>query len=175
MQVTITERDVVALNKFMLLHSKKAKKQKIVSTYAIAFEFLIFGIIIDGLFKTAPIASIASLIMGALWLVFFPKFYRKMLRKHIANAENIEPSSVVMNFLWSEAEISFANGEASASEKFATSDLNRIARSGENYFLGFERGFHIVLPYTEDTAREVENLAKFRNLAIESVDLNQKI
>ena len=175
MQVTITNADVTALNKFMLLHSKKAKKQKLISTYAIPFEFLLVGIIIDGLFKTAPIASVASVVLGILWLVFYPKFYRKMLHKHVANTENIEASSVQMNFDWSQSEISFSNGEARASEKFSTTDLNRIAKSDKNYFLGFERGFHIVLPCLGDTAPEIEKLAKFRNLAIEEVDLNQKI
>ena len=74
MKVQITNRDVDNLNKFMLLYSKKARKQRLVSTYAIPFEFLLLGIIISGLLKTAPIASVASVILGAAWLIFYTKF-----------------------------------------------------------------------------------------------------
>ena len=43
MKVRITNRDVDNLNKFMLLYSKKARKQRLISTYAIPFEFLLVG------------------------------------------------------------------------------------------------------------------------------------
>ena len=175
MKVRITNRDVDNLNKFMLLYSKKARKQRLISTYAIPFEFLLVGIIIDGLLKTAPIASISSVILGAAWLIFYPKFYRSMLRKHLASAKLAQNSNIEMEFIAGEDEISFSKGEPRASEKFAARSLNRIAAGGENFFLAFDRGFHIVLPKNAETDAAVQNLADLRGLQIESVDMDVEI
>ena len=175
MKVQITNHDVDNLNKFMLLYSKKARKQRLVSTYAIPFEFLLVGIIIDGLLKTAPIASVASVILGAAWLIFYPKFYRRMLRKHLASAKLAQSSSAEMSFVADGETISFSKGEPRASEKFAARSLNRIAASGENFFLAFDRGFHIVLPKNAETDAAVQHLAGLRELQIEPVDLDVEI
>ena len=174
MKVRITNRDVDNLNKFMLLYSKKARKQRLVSTYAIPFEFLLMGIIIDGLLKTAPIASVASVILGAAWLIFYPKFYRRMLRKHLAAAKLEQDSSTEMSFVADGETISFSKGEPRASEKFTARSLNRIAAGGENFFLAFDRGFHIVLPKNETDAA-VQQLAGLRGLQIEPVDMDVEI
>ena len=165
MKVQITNRDVDNLNKFMLLYSKKARKQRLVSTYAIPFEFLLMGIIIDGLLKTAPIASVASVILGAAWLIFYPKFYRRMLRKHLDAAKLAQDSKIEMEFI----------AEPRASEKFAVRSLNRIAAGSENFFLAFDRGFHIVLPKNAETDAAVQHLADLRGLQIEPVDLDVEI
>ena len=175
MKVRITNRDVDNLNKFMLLYSKKARKQRLVSTYAIPFEFLLMGIIIDGLLKTAPIASIASVILGAAWPIFYPKFYRRMLRKHFGAASVAQSSSAEMSFVADGETISFSKGEPRASEKFAARSLNRIAAGGENFFLAFDRGFHIVLPKNAETDAAVQNLADLRELQIEPVDMDIEI
>ena len=175
MKVQITNHDVDNLNKFMLLYSKKARKQRLISTYAIPFEFLLVGIIIDGLLKTAPIASIASVVLGAAWLIFYPKFYRRMLRKHLASAKLAQDSSTEMSFVADGETISFSKGEPRASEKFAARSLNRIAASGENFFLAFDRGFHIVLPKNAETDAAVQHLADLRGLQIEPVDLDIEI
>lgn len=175
MKVQITNRDVDNLNKFMLLYSKKARKQRLVSTYAIPFEFLLMGIIIDGLLKTAPIASVASVILGAAWLIFYPKFYRRMLRKHLSAAKLAQDSSTEMSFVADDETISFSKGEPRASEKFAAHSLNRIAAGGENFFLAFDRGLHIVLPKNAETDAAVQQLAGLRGLQIEPVDLDVKI
>ncbi len=175
MKVQITNRDVDNLNKFILLYSKKARKQRLVSTYAIPFEFLLMGIIIDGLLKTAPIASVASVILGAAWLIFYPKFYRRMLRKHLAAAKLAQDSSTEMSFVADDETISFSKGEPRASEKFAAHSLNRIAAGGENFFLAFDRGLHIVLPKNAETDAAVQQLAGLRGLQIEPVDLDIEI
>ena len=175
MKVRITNRDVDNLNKFMLLYSKKARKQRLVSTYAIPFEFLLVGIIIDGLLKTAPIASVASVILGAAWLIFYPKFYRRMLRRHLGAASVAQNSSAEMSFVADDETISFSKGEPCASEKFAARSLNRIAAGGENFFLAFDRGFHIVLPKNAETDAAVQHLAGLRKLQIEPVDLDVEI
>ena len=175
MKVQITNRDVDNLNKFMLLYSKKARKQRLVSTYDIPFEFLLMGIIIDGLLKTAPIASVASVILGAAWLIFYPKFYRHMLRKHLSAAKLAQNSSMEMSFVADGETISFSKGEPRASEKFAAHSLNRIAAGGENFFLAFDRGLHIVLPKNAETDAAVQQLAGLRGLQIEPVDMDVKI
>ena len=175
MKVQITNHDVDNLNKFMLLYSKKARKQRLVSTYAIPFEFLLMGIIIDGLLKTVPIASVASVILGAAWLIFYPKFYRRMLRKHLSAAKLAQDSSTEMSFVADGETISFSKGEPRASEKFAASSLNRIAAGRENFFLAFDRGFHIVLPKNAETDTAVQQLAGLRGLQIESVDMDVEI
>jgi len=175
MKVQITNHDVDNLNKFMLLYSKKARKQRLVSTYAIPFEFLLMGIIIDGLLKTAPIASVASVILGAAWLIFYPKFYRRMLRKHLSAAKLAQDSSTEMSFVADGETISFSKGEPRASEKFTVRSLNRIAASGENFFLAFDRGFHIVLPKNAETDAAVQQLEGLRELQIEPVDMDVEI
>ena len=175
MQVIITNKDVSNLNKFMLLYSKNARKQRLVSTYAIPFEFLLMGIIIDGLLKTAPIASASSAVLAILWLIFYPKFYRRMLRKHLGAASVAQSSSAEMSFVADGETISFSKGEPRASEKFAARSLNRIAAGGENFFLAFDRGFHIVLPKNAETDAAVQHLAGLRELQIEPVDLDVEI
>ena len=167
MQVIITNKDVSNLNKFMLLYSKNARKQRLISTYAIPFEFLLMGIIIDGLLKTAPIASASSAVLAILWLIFYPKFYRRMLRKHLGAASVAQSSSAEMSFVVDGETISFSKGEPRA--------LNRIAASGENFFLAFDRGFHIVLPKNAETDAAVQHLAGLRELQIEPVDLDVEI
>ena len=175
MKVLITNRDVDNLNKFMLLYSKMARKQRLVSTYAIPFEFLLMGIIIDGLLKTAPIASVASVILGAAWLIFYPKFYRRMLRKHLSGAKLAQDSSTEMSFVADGETISFSKGEPRASEKFAVRSLNCIAAGGENFFLAFDHGLHIVLPKNAETDATVQHLADLRGLQIEPVDMDIEI
>ena len=80
-----------------------------------------------------------------------------------------------MEFIAGEDEISFSKGEPRASEKFAARSLNRIAAGGENFFLTFDRGFHIVLPKNAETDAAVQHLADLRGLQIESVDMDVAI
>lgn len=171
MRVTITNDDVTNLNKFMLLHSKAAKKQKLISTYAIPFEFIVVGLILDGLFKTVPICSISSAVLAILWLIFYPKFYKKMSAKHLKEAENIELSSVEMTFVADENIISFSKGTPKQSEKFEIKTLNRIVETENNYFLGFERGFHIVLPISDETQQILHKLSLERKIEIENLSV----
>lgn len=172
MQVIITNNDVTNLKKFMLLHSKAAKKQRVISTYAVPFEFILAGLIIDGLLKTAPLASISSLVLAILWLVFYPKFYKKLLQKHLGDSENLESSRIAMNFICDDKFISFSESLAPKnSEKFDIQTLTRITESSDNYFLGFSRGHHIVLPKSDETTLEVINLSEKREIPIENVEI----
>lgn len=170
MEVIITNKDVSNLNKFMLLHSKKTKKQKIMSFYFVPFEFIIVGIIIDGLAKTAPIVTLASLFCGILWAILFPKFYNKMLQKHLNEANNLEKSEVKMQFLHENGIISFSNGEPKTSEKFDEQSISRIVSTDENYFLAFSE-IHIVLPKNTDTKEQIEKISKDLNKGIEIINL----
>lgn len=170
MQVNITNSDVSALKKFMLLHSKMAKKQKFVSFYAIPFEFFLVGIVLDGVFKKAPILTISSLILAALWLLIYPKFYKGLIAKHIANADNSEISNVKMNFEVKENEVIFGESSKNA-EIFSPSELKRLAKSENNFFLAFNKNFHMVLPRNDQTEEILKQLSNKTNIEIESVEI----
>lgn len=174
MRVTITDKDVINLNTFMLLHSKKAKKQKLISTYAIPFEFLLVGIIIDGIAKTVPILTITAIIASILWLIFYPKFYNRLLLKHLKIAKNIENSSVLMNFEIDDGVIKFYNKEKpKPSEIFQLDSVNRVIKSEDNYFIAFKEGHHIVLPINEETTALMGKIKEhFRYGDIEKIKLN---
>lgn len=173
MKVTITDKDVVNLNTFMLLHSKKAKKQKIISTYAVPFEFLLVGIIIDGLAKIAPTLTIISIVASILWLIFYPKFYNKLLLKHLKRAEEIESSNIEMNFEVDDKNIKFYNGnQPKSSEIFELDSVVRILKSEENYFIAFKQGHHIVLPINDETTENINKIkSHFRYGDIEKIRL----
>lgn len=174
MIVNITDKDVINLNTFMLLHSKKAKKQKIISTYAIPFEFLLVGIIIDGFAKTAPILTIVAIVASILWLIFYPKFYNRLLLKHLKMAKNIDESCVEMNFEIDDEFIRFYNADKpKPSEIFKLDSVNRVIKSEDNYFIAFKEGHHIVLPINEETTAlmgKIKNHFKYGD--IEKIKLN---
>lgn len=171
MIVKLTSQDIVNLNKFMLLHSKKSQKWRVLSFYAIPFEFILLGIILDGLLKKAPIFTISSVILGILWFVIFTKFYNKMVEKNLAKFENLKLDEVDLNFAVDDEKISLsADTTPKPSEIFRATNLNRIVESSQNYFLAFSDA-HIVLPKTEETSVEIENLSKKANLEIENVEI----
>lgn len=170
MEVTITNNDITNLKKFMLLNSKAAKKQKIMSFYLMPFEFIIVGIIIDGLAKTVPIVTIVSAILGILWAILFPKFYNKMLQKHLNEAQNLEISEVKMQFIRENGVISFSNDEPKNSEKFDEKSLDRIVCTDKNYILAFDK-VHIILPKNSDTDIEIQKISKDLNKNIENLQI----
>ena len=171
MKVTITNKDVTNLNKFMLIHSKKARKMRIMSFYAIPLEFILLGIILDGLLKKAPIFTISSAILAILWFVIFPKFYNKMVAKNIAKTENLNLNDATLNFICDEEKISFSPDlTPKASEIFYLDTLNRIVKTDENFFIVFSDA-HIVLPNKAEISQEVENLSKKLNLQIENLQI----
>ena len=98
-----------------------------------------------------------------------------MLRKHLSAAKLAQDSSTEMSFVADGETISFSKGEPRASEQFAARSLNRIAAGGENFFLAFDRGFHIVLPKNAETDAAVRHLADLRGLQIESVYMDVEI
>ncbi|CZE47201.1 hypothetical protein [Campylobacter geochelonis] len=170
MQVTITNKDVANLKKFMILHSKKAVRQKLISFYAVPFEFILVGIILDGFLKTVPLLSLVSLVMAVFWLIIYPMYYKNMCKKHIKLAEEMQESRVEMNFLVDDEKniISFSPSQTPrASEKFSASSLNRIVKSEQDYFLGFKEGHHIVLPVTDESKKVVEKLSEDKQIHIE--------
>ncbi|MSN96155.1 hypothetical protein F1B92_02915 [Campylobacter sp. FMV-PI01] len=172
MEVVITNKDYVNLKKFMILHSKKAKIQKMLSLYGVAFEFIVVGLLIDGLFKTAPACSIASVIMTILWLIFYPKFYKKMCDKHIKAAKDLEEYSILMNFSINDETISFSpDKNPKPSEFFSLNSLNRVVKSSENYFLGFKEGHYMVLPLNDQISTKIENLVQKFNANIEEIEI----
>lgn len=174
MKVTITNKDIRNLKVFMLLHSKKAKKQKAISTYAIPFEFLLVGIILDGLLKLAPVLTIASIVLSILWLIIYPRFYRRLLNKHLKQAEQLENSSVEMNFEISDGKVKFYNGDKpKPSEIFELDSVNRVIKSEENYIIAFKEGHHIVLPISDEAADMMGMIkAHFKYGDIENISLN---
>ncbi|NLY03872.1 MAG: hypothetical protein GXZ15_03425 [Campylobacter sp.] len=173
MKVTITDQDVSNLRVFMLLHSKKAKKQKVIGLYALPFEFLLVGIILDGVFKFAPILTIISIILSILWLLFYPKYYKKLLTKHLKEADELEESKIEMNFEIKDKFVKFYNGsEAKASEIFELDGINRVVKSEDNYFIAFKTGEHIVLPINEETTLKMQQIkAHFKHGDIENIKL----
>lgn len=172
MKVTITQNDIVNLKIFMLTKSMNAKKQRLVSFYAIPLEFFIVGIFIDGIFKLVPLATLLSLALALLWLFFYPKLYFKFVNKHIEQARQIKPSSIEMNLEVNDSFISFSDGKPHESEKFPIANLRHLAKNQENYFVGFKPGIYIVLPQTPQTKEVVENLSRQYRRDIESVDIN---
>lgn len=170
MKVTITNKDVEVLKKFMLLHSKMAKKQKITSFYLIPFEFILVGIVLDALTKLAPVLSITSAILGILWLVIFPRFYKKMLIRHLADSESLPASSVEIGFNVLNDEVIF--GGEKESEKFGINELNRLVCTGSNFILAFGKNFHMVLPKNSQTAEILENLSQKTEIEIESIEIS---
>ncbi|PSM52257.1 putative membrane protein [Campylobacter blaseri] len=173
MKIRITDKDVINLQKFMVNHSKKAKKQKLVSFYAIPFEFILVGLILDGFFKLVPWISITSLVLAILWLVFYPKYYKRLCKKQIDKAiQNTPKSNIEMNLKIDKNNISFSPDEKpKISEIFEISTLNKLAKSENNFFLGFKAGHHIVLPITDETQEEIIKLSKKLNLNILLVEL----
>jgi len=172
MEVTVTNKDVTNLNKFMLNHSKSAKKQRFFSTYAIPFEFILVGIITDTLLKFSPFTTIISTILAALWLIYFPKFYNKNIEKNIKKVENLNLSDSKMNFIVEDNKISFSpDTTPKPSEIFDISLLKRIVCTDENYFLGFDKSVHIVLPKTDEIAQIAQSLSQKQNIKIENVEI----
>ena len=171
MKVTITKNDIVNLNKFMLIHSKKAKKMRMISFYAIAVEFILLGLFLDWLFKKAPMISGISVILAGAWVLFFPKFYNKIIEKNIAKTENLNISSAELNLLIDDKKLSFSPDlTPKSSEIFYLDTLRRIVCTNENYFLAFSDS-HIVLPKNEEIAVVAENLSKKQNIKIENLQI----
>lgn len=173
MKVTITQDDIKSLNIYMLTLSKNAKKQRLLSFYAIPFEFILVGIFIDGIFKTVPVASVSSLVLAALWLLIYPKLYKKTVNKHLQNAKNIAETSVEMNFSVDDEFVIFSSDEAKTSDKFRLKDLKSIDESDKNYFIGFKNGTHIVLPINDETRKEVENLSQKNRVQVYEVSIRE--
>lgn len=173
MEVIITNKDVGNLRKFMILHSKKAKKQKMMSFYAIPFEFIIVGLILDGLLKTVPILSVVSLVLAILWLVFFPKYYQKICKRELDKSENLPESKIKMKFNLSGENITFSNKDKlKPSEIFSLSSLDRIVKTNENYFICFKEGHHIVLPLCDETTSKMNEIkSHFKKGEIEEISL----
>ena len=171
MKVKVTSKDVTNLNKFMLLYSKKSQKLRMISFYAIPFEFILLGIILDGLLKKFPIFIISSAILGVLWFIIFPKFYNKMVEKNIAKFENLKLGEAELNFAVNDEKISLSvDSNPKPSEIFYLDNLKRIVASGENYFLAFANA-HIVLQKTDEISEEIANLSKKLNLEIENLKI----
>ena len=171
MKVRLTSQDIANLNKFMLLHSKKSQKWRMLSFYAIPFEFILLGIILDGLLKKAPIFTISSVILGILWFVIFPKFYNKIVEKYLAKFENLKLDEVDLNFAVDDEKISLsADTTPKPSEIFRATSLNRIVESSQNYFLAFSDA-HIVLPKTDEIAQIAQSLSQKQNIKIENVEI----
>lgn len=158
MKVTITQDDVKNLNIFMLKHSFNAKKQKLISFYAIPFEFILVGLFIDGIFKFAPIVTIVSVLLAISWLLIYPKFYNKFIQKHINNVNKLTSSPIEMNFSFDDDYIYFKNDCKDLSEEFFRKDLKKVTRTEKNYFLGFKIGHHIVLPVNDEVDVLIEQL-----------------
>lgn len=173
MKVIITNNDIKNLNKYMLLHSSQAKKQKMMSIYGIAFEFIVGGLILDGVFKMVPYCSIASLIMAILWLIFYPKFYNKLLQKHLKQCEETQNSSIEMNFCLNENDFSFSpQSTPEPSEIFFLKEIKKLAKSDENYFIALNNHIHIVLPKNEQTQNEINKISQKIKKEISAVVLN---
>ena len=153
MNVTITNKDVANLKKFMISHSKKAKRQKVLSFYAIPFEFILVGLILDGFLKTVPLISITSAVLATLWLVFYPMYYKKICQRELLKAQNAPESSIEMKFnITDDKKITFSNSATpKPSEIFELESVERIVQSQDNYFVGFKEGHHIVLPINSQT------------------------
>ena len=171
MIVKVTSKDITNLNKFMLLHSKKSQKLRMISFYAIPFEFILLGIILDGLLKKFPIFIISSAVLGILWFIIFPKFYNKMVEKNIAKFENLKLGEAELNFALDDEKISLsADTTPKPSEIFRATNLNRIVESSQNYFLAFSDA-HIVLPKTDEIAQIAQSLSQKQNIKIENVEI----
>lgn len=173
MEVIITNKDVGNLRKFMILHSKKAKRQKMMSFYAVPFEFIVVGLILDGLLKTVPILSLTSLVLAILWLIFFPKYYTKICNKELVKSDNLPESKIKMKFNVDENNITFSNDEKpKPSEIFNLNSLDKIAKTKENYFISFKEGHHIVLPLSDETTEKINEIkSRFSKGDIEEVTL----
>lgn len=160
MQFTLTKNDIIALNVFMIKHSKTAIKQRIIGTYAIAFEFILVGLFVDGIFKLAPFVSLVSLIFAIFWLIFYPKFYKKMQQKQLKNAYEISADEILMKFEIDDEFITFC--ECEKNEKFALNNLTTIDESQNNIFLGFKNNIYLILPKTDEIYSKIQALsAKF--------------
>ena len=171
MKVKVTSKDITNLNKFMLLHSKKSQKLRMISFYAIPVEFILLGIILDGLLKKFPIFIISSAVLGILWFIIFPKFYNKTIEKNIAKFENLKLGEAELNFSCDDEKISLSvDTTPKPSEIFYLDSLKRIVASDENYFLAFANA-HIVLQKTDQIGEEIANLSKKLNLEIENLKI----
>lgn len=171
MKIILTQNDIINLKIFMLTKSKTAKKQRLISYYAIPFEFILVGIFIDGIFNVAPIVSIISVILAILWMVVYPKLYKKMQDGHIKNAKETKFTDTVMNFKVDENFISFSSGEPKPNEKFETKHLKTIEESKDNYFLGFKNSLYIVLPKNDETLKEIKKISLNLHINLENIDL----
>lgn len=171
MKVTLTKEDIKNLKIFMLTKSKASKKQRLISYYAIPFEFILVGIFIDGIFKVVPVASLVSVVLAVLWMVIYPKLYKKMQNDHLKSAQEIKFSDTEMNFVADKDTISFSMGEPKPNEKFNTKHLKSIEESKYNYFLGFKNSLYIVLPKNNETKEEIEKISSNLNVCIENIDL----
>lgn len=171
MKIILTQNDIINLKIFMLTKSKTAKKQRLISYYAIPFEFILVGIFIDGIFKVVPVASLVSVAFAILWMVIYPKLYKKMQNDHLKNAQETKFSDTEMNFLVDKDTISFSIGEPKPNEKFSTKHLKSIEESKDNYFLGFKNSLYIVLPKNSETKEEIEKISSNLNVSIENIDL----
>lgn len=174
MDVIITNKDVANLKKFMILHSKKAKRQKLISIFAIPFEFILVGLLLDGLLKTVPLLSLISLILAVLWLIFYPVYYKKICQKEINKANNQPESSVDMKFnVTDDEKITFSNSnQPKASEIFELHSLDRIVKIQQNYIISFKEGHHIVLPLNDESTELMLKLKdKLSTKTIEEITL----
>lgn len=169
MKVILKQEDIINLKIFMLTKSKTAKKQRLISYYAIPFEFILVGIFIDGIFKLVPIASIVSVVFSILWMVIYPKLYKKMQKRHIQNAKETKFNDTIMNFIADKNTISFSVDKPKANEIFQTKHLKTIQESDSNYFIGFKNSLYIVLPKNKETFEEINKISS--NLNIEKIYL----
>ena len=77
-----------------------------------------------------------------------------------------------MNFIVEDDKISFSpDTTPKPSEIFDISLLKRIVCTDENYFLGFDKSVHIVLPKTDEIAQIAQSLSQKQNIKIENVEI----
>lgn len=173
MQISLKKDDIIALNIFLIKYSKTAIKQRIIGTYAIAFEFILVGLFVDGIFKLVPIASLVSLFFAIIWLIFYPKFYNKMRAKQLKNAYEINVDEILMKFDLDENFVTFC--EVGKNDKFPLNNLKTIDESQNNIFLGFKKSIYIVLPKTDEIYTQIKELSsKFKiPIMLKSVEITE--
>lgn len=167
MKIHLTPNDIKELNSFMLLHSLIAKKQKLMSFYMIPAEFILLGLGIDFLIKTTPICLVVSIILSGIWLYFFPKLYKKNVKKHLLENARSEIKPLDMIFELKDNNIFFYEENSNIKDKFNLKYLSAIVSFRNVYILVFNKKIHIVLPKDDKNIQEeVKRISKLTNIAI---------
>ncbi|WP_169777500.1 YcxB family protein [Campylobacter mucosalis] len=141
-ELILTSQDILEYQTLAIFGSKKARNMLKFNTLGIFAELMIAFFIIEQLFSIKYL-SVAGIVLGVLWLIFYPKFLKQKRLKILKRLKNENELNKTMFIELFDDEFSFYENEAK--ERFAYSQITEIYETAGVYVV-YVGTLYIILP-----------------------------